>query len=138
MPWLGPVGKTIITSDIGCEVGDEMWTANDDDLAAICLKALEQIVPNVASRYLGSKILRTNIAYPVFDIEYEQERQNLAKGTGIEGLLSVGRNGEFDHLLMEDLHWRTLIRVRQLAIGLGYGFWMWPHGGYFARVLTNG
>lgn len=115
MPWLAPEGKTIITADIGCEVGDEIWSADDDDLAAMCLQALEPIVPNIAGRYLGSKILRTPIAYPVFDIEYEAERQAFAKGTGIAGLLSVGRNGEFDHLLMEDLYWRTLIRVRRLA-----------------------
>ena len=118
MPWLAPEGKTIITADIGCEVGDDIWTADDDTLATLCLKALEPMVPFAASRYLGSKVLRTKIAYPVFDIEYEEERQAFAQGTGIEGLLSVGRNGEFDHLLMEDLYWRTLKRVRHLAPGL--------------------
>jgi protoporphyrinogen oxidase len=119
MPWLAPEGKTIITADIGCEVGDEIWSADDDALATLCLKALERMVSSAASRYLGCKVLRTKIAYPVFDIEYEEERRAFAEGTGIEGLLSVGRNGEFDHLLMEDLYWRTLRRVRQLAVGLG-------------------
>ena len=115
MPWLAPEGKTILTVDIGCSVGDETWSADDESLATRCLKALELIVPSVASRYLGHQVLRTPIAYPVFDINYEGERQILSAGTGIRGLLSVGRNGEFDHLLMEDLYWRTLRRVRQLA-----------------------
>ena len=119
MPWLAPEGKTIITADIGCEVGDEIWSADDESLARLCLEALEPIVSNAAGRYLGSKVLRTKIAYPVFDIAYEEERQTLAKGTGIEGLLSVGRNGEFDHLLMEDLYWRTLRRVRQHVVRRG-------------------
>ena len=29
--------------------------------------------------------------------------------------MSVGRNGEFDHLLMEDVYWRTVRRIRRLA-----------------------
>jgi protoporphyrinogen/coproporphyrinogen III oxidase len=118
MPWLAPEGKTILTVDIGCEVGDDTWSADDESLATRCLKALEPIVPSVASRYLGNQVLRTPIAYPVFDINYEAERRILSAGTGIRGLLSVGRNGEFDHLLMEDLYWRTLRRVRQLAADL--------------------
>lgn len=118
MPWLAPEGKTIITADIGCEVGDEIWTADDETLATRCLKALELIVPSAASRYLGFKVLRTPIAYPVFDTDYEEQRRAFAEGSGIDGLLSIGRNGEFDHLLMEDLYWRTLKRVRQLAAGL--------------------
>ena len=62
-------------------------------------------------------MLRTPIAYPVFDINYEEQRQAFSAGTGIKGLLSVGRNGEFDHLLMEDLYWRTLRRVREFVAG---------------------
>jgi hypothetical protein len=30
----------------------------------------------------------------------------------VTDLLSVGRNGEFAHILMEDVYWRTLARVR--------------------------
>ena len=117
MPWLAPEGKTIVTLDIGCEVGDEIWSAQDQDLATLCLKGLELILPSAISRYLGHTVLRTPIAYPVFDLKYEEERQAFSAGTGITGLMSVGRNGEFDHLLMEDLYWRTLKRVRHFATG---------------------
>ena len=54
------------------------------------------------------------IAYPVFLKEYEQERQNFEQSTNIENLLSVGRNGEFSHMFMEDAHWRTQKKVREL------------------------
>jgi len=37
------------------------------------------------------------------------------RDTGVQGLVSVGRNGEFDHLLMEDVYWRTVRRIRRLA-----------------------
>ena len=32
----------------------------------------------------------------------------------IENLLSVGRNGEFAHIFMEDVYWRTRKKVRDL------------------------
>jgi hypothetical protein len=42
---------------------------------------------------------------------YEAERQRFSRGTGIQGLYSVGRNGEFAHILMEDVYHRTVRRV---------------------------
>ena len=35
------------------------------------------------------------------------DRLNFANSTQIENLLSVGRNGEFSHMFMEDVYWRT-------------------------------
>ena len=35
-----------------------------------------------------------------------------------EGLYSVGRNGEFRHIFMEDVYWRTLKKMRQLLADL--------------------
>jgi hypothetical protein len=33
----------------------------------------------------------------------------------IAGLYSVGRNGEFAHILMEDVYWRTLAKTRDMV-----------------------
>jgi len=57
---LVPAGKSQVTCDIGCKVGDKYWTMSDEDLAT---------------------------------------------------LLSEGRNGEFAHVLMEDVFWRTRWKV---------------------------
>jgi hypothetical protein len=59
------------------------------------------------------------MAYPVFHLDYEADRQRLEDGSlGVDRLLSVGRNGEFAHILMEDVYWRTLRRARQLTAEL--------------------
>ena len=115
MPWLAPEGKTLITADIGCERGDSFWTMADDRLGEVCLEGLERMRPGIRARYLGCSVMRTPIAYPVFAIEYEAERQRLEQGTGIEGLVSIGRNGEFAHILMEDIYWRTRRKMGALA-----------------------
>ena len=114
MPWLAPEGKTIITVDIGCEKGDEFWTMESDKLGEYCLEHLASIIPDARERYLGCHVLRTPISYPVFLTEYEEERRDFEKGTGIDNLLSVGRNGEFSHIFMEDVYWRTLQKIRKL------------------------
>jgi protoporphyrinogen oxidase len=118
MPWLAPEGKTIITCDIGAEVGDSHWKMSDEALGDLCLRHLERWVPQPASKYLGCRVLRTPIAYPVYLNSYEQDRRAFERSTGIENLISVGRNGEFAHILMEDVYWRTLSRTRRLIAAL--------------------
>ncbi|MGB9178960.1 MAG: FAD-dependent oxidoreductase, partial [Pyrinomonadaceae bacterium] len=115
MPWLAPQGKTLITVDIGCEVGDETWTMGDEQLGEFCLEHLGTIIPNARQRYMGCKVLRTPIAYPVFLKEYEADRQRFENSSQVEGLYSIGRNGEFSHIFMEDVYWRTLKKMRQLV-----------------------
>ena len=111
MPWLAPDGYTMITADIGAAVGDEQWTMADEDLIELCLEHFARVVPDARGRCLGGTVLRQPLGYPVFHNDYEADRQRLEHGTGVEGLLSVGRNGEFDHILMEDIYWRTLAKV---------------------------
>lgn len=115
MPWLAPEGKTIITVDIGCEKNDEIWSMDENKLAQFCLDHITKVIPDAKERYLGSNVLKTPIAYPIFLNEYEQERQNFEKSTNIDNLLSIGRNGEFSHMFMEDVYWRTQKKVKGLV-----------------------
>jgi protoporphyrinogen oxidase len=115
MPWLAPAGKTIITVDIGCETSDEIWRMPEEELGERCLRHLVELFPALRDRYLGCAVLRTPIAHPVFLNAYERERHALEGGLPIAGLYSIGRNGEFAHILMEDVYWRTLARMREVA-----------------------
>ncbi|WP_062119089.1 protoporphyrinogen/coproporphyrinogen oxidase [Aureimonas sp. AU40] len=121
MPWLAPEGKTLLTYDLGCEVGDEIWRMADEDLAELCLEGTCRIFGNdLRKRYLGAGgTLRTPIAYPVFLQSYESARQRFAQDTGVAGLYSIGRHGEFAHILMEDIYWRTLRRMNDVAAYVG-------------------
>jgi protoporphyrinogen/coproporphyrinogen III oxidase len=118
MPWLAPEGKTTINADIGCELGDSIWTMTEDRLGEFCLSHLESLIPTARRRYLGCRVMRTPIAHPVFLRQYEAERLRFEQATPIPGLYSIGRNGEFAHILMEDVYWRTVGRMRQLVAAL--------------------
>jgi protoporphyrinogen oxidase len=118
MPWLAPPGKTLVTADIGAAVGDAHWSMDDDALGELCVDALATIVPGVRARYLGGRVIRSTLAYPAFHLDTEPARLSLARGTGVDRLVSIGRNGEFAHILMEDVYWRTVRRMRGLAAEL--------------------
>lgn len=117
MPWLAPEGKTIVTADIGCQKDDRFWTMGEEEIAELCLKHLVKIIPDARERFLGANVLKTPIAYPVFLSEYETARRAFEQSTGVENLLSIGRNGEFSHIFMEDVYWRTLRKVGRLVDG---------------------
>lgn len=57
------------------------------------------------------------IITPATPVEYEADRVALALGLPVEGLHSVGRNGEFARVLIEDVYLRT--RQKTLADVLG-------------------
>ena len=88
---------------------------NEKELADLCLQHLTAIIPDAKKRFLGSNVLRTPFAYPVFLNEYEKDRQNFEQSTNIENLLSIGRNGEFSHMFMEDVYWRTLKKMKEFV-----------------------
>ncbi|HEX5829936.1 MAG TPA: FAD-dependent oxidoreductase [Gemmatimonadaceae bacterium] len=121
MPWLAPPGNTLITVDIGAEVGDAVWRMSDGELGEWCLEPLARIIPDVRARYHGCRVLRTPIAYPVYLLEYEAARRRLGESLDIAGLHSIGRNGEFAHILMEDVYWRTQRHARRVATELAEG-----------------
>jgi protoporphyrinogen/coproporphyrinogen III oxidase len=114
MPWMAPEGKTLITVDIGCEKGDRIWTMDDETIGELCVQELQELIPDVRRRYLGCQVMRTPVAYPVYLNEYEDVRLAMEHTTGIEGLHTIGRNGEFSHALMEDVYWETQNKMRNL------------------------
>lgn len=104
----------MVMAEYRAQMGDEdHWTMADDELIELTITHLEDsgIVPAARRRTIGGTVLRSPFSYPVFLNAYEQHRLRLAEGTGIHDLLSIGRNGEFDHILMEDIYWRTRARV---------------------------
>jgi protoporphyrinogen oxidase len=114
MPWLAPEGKTIITVDIGAEKTDAAWAMSGEELVEMCLDGMAELIPDIRELYLGHNVLRTPISYPVFLKEYEAARQKFERSTGIDNLLSIGRNGEFAHIFMEDVFVRTRRKVKEL------------------------
>ncbi len=112
MPWTAPAGKTLVLCELGAQPGDDTWALSDEAATQRCVDALAELIPDVRDRVIGATVLRQPLGYPVFALDHEPDRLALAtEGTGVQGLHSVGRNGEFDHILMEDTFWRIRRRT---------------------------
>ena len=99
----------------GAQPGDDVWSSTDEAIIEHCVSTLDPLVPGIRSKVIGASVLRQPLGYPVFALEYEPDRAALSEeGTGVGGFYSVGRNGEYDHILMEDIFWR--LRRRMPAI----------------------
>ena len=85
------------------------------------LDQLSDVIPDIRDRYIDRRILRTKIAYPVYRLAYEEARRKFSESTGVPGLYSVGRNGEFAHILMEDVYHRTRARTDKVIGDLRVG-----------------
>jgi protoporphyrinogen/coproporphyrinogen III oxidase len=120
MPWLAPEGETVLTVDFGCAVDDPVWEAPAAELRDAALAGLWSLTGDLRDRVVDLHVTRTPVAYPVLARATEAARATV-HGHGIAGIVSVGRNAEFGHLLMEDVYWRTLRRVRVLAQGVNAG-----------------
>jgi protoporphyrinogen oxidase len=118
MPWLAPDGKTTLTVDIGSETDEALWRMPEDQLAELCVEHLQSFIPDAKRRFISARVLRTTIAHPIYLRAYERERLQLEQGLPVRGLYSIGRNGAFAHILMEDVYWRTLAQMRQLITEL--------------------
>ncbi len=116
-PWTVPEGSTAIVADCGSFVGDQVWNQRDEVTIDACTEALRPRIPDIDARLQDAFVRRIPLGYPVFAREYEPARRALTSGTGVGGLLSIGRNGEFAHILMEDVYWRTQRSIGALARG---------------------
>lgn len=88
---------TSLVCECFCTVGDEVWETPDDVLVG-------RVVDDLADRLgfvergdlIGSRVVRTRFAYPVYDLEYAGKLRVIADFLAeYEGLHVVGRGGTF-------------------------------------------
>ena len=93
----------------------------DDELGELCVDHLDdRSSPASGDATSGAASLRTPIAYPVFLASTRRSAALRAVAPASRGCYSIGRNGEFAHILMEDVYWRTLRRMERVMVdGVG-------------------
>jgi len=114
VPWLAPDGMTAINVDIGCSADSDIYGMESEEIGELCVAHLEELFPGVRRHFEACNVIRTPIGYPVYLLEYERQRRELECGVPVGGLYCAGRNAEFAHILMEDIYWRTLEKMRYL------------------------
>ena len=101
--FFAPKGSTLVCVEFGCQVGDEIWKASDEEIVSRGLEWLNRLYGVRPEQKIGSRVLRTPYGYPIHQLETEGSRERLHSGA-LEGFFPCGRNGAFAFHLMEDVH----------------------------------
>ena len=92
-----PTDRSVLCAEIPCAVGDEVWDADDDSLAALVVAALTSSgLPPV--RLGGVVVSRVRAVYPVYSLGYADSLTELQGwADGLPTVTTLGRLGLFAH-----------------------------------------
>lgn len=119
-----PPGKTMLTFELCCGYGDEIWNASDEELRKLALRDIGRIYLLDELRIGKSMIARSKDAYPIYDLPFEHNLDLTLKGlSGIPNLFSAGRQGLFLNTDMHDSMESGRAAARLLLAGGTAGDW---------------
>ncbi len=92
-----PTGHTVLCAELPCAVGDEIWNADDVELAELVEEAAARTdLPDIAVRQV--QVHRSAMYYPTYTLGYDRDLHGLdAWLRGIPSVTSFGRFGLFFH-----------------------------------------
>lgn len=114
-PGFSPAGKTAINCEITCWEGDEIWSADPDDLAKRCIEQLAEKGVFHASEVRRHTLWRIKHAYPVYDLGCEArvaDCLDFIENTG--KVFSLGRQGRFEYINQDECIWHATRCAEQI------------------------
>ncbi len=101
-PKLMPQGKTVLCLETTCFEGDDVWNAPEERVYNECLRGLQRLGLVSKGEVEDHFLVKLPFAYPIADLEYERNFPDIVEYlSGYSNLLSVGRQGSFAYLNMD-------------------------------------
>ena len=98
-PDVVPAGKTGLCLEIGCDRGDELYTAADADIIRRVVNELQDLKLVAASDVDDYCVIREPFAYPVYHIGYREDLRAIAQYLqSLHGVEAAGRQGAFQYI----------------------------------------
>lgn len=94
-PFMVKEGKTCLGLEYFVNIGDELWNMEDEKLIALATDELEKLSLIKKESSLEGYVVRMPKAYPVYDLNYSKNIENIADWLSKEhkGIHPIGRNG---------------------------------------------
>ncbi len=93
-----PKGTTVLCAEYPCQVGDEIWSMSDDELAALVAKDTATAGIPLPAKPIAVHARRLAQAYPTYQMGYEKPLAALDQWAGSQpNILVYGRQGLFAH-----------------------------------------
>lgn len=95
-PALVPAGKTGICLEIGCNVNDALWNADDAHLVEKCIPDLLDLELLTRDEIEDFVVIREKHAYPIYDVGYKARIGKMIEWLESTGrIATAGRQGRF-------------------------------------------
>jgi len=123
-PWMVPdPSKASVGMEYFCNMGDELWAAEDESLVEMAKRELETLGLARAEQVEKGYVTRVPLAYPVYDEAYSEHVDVIKDWLGgVANLQQVGRNGlhrynNSDHSML------TALRAVENLSGAAHDLW---------------
>ena len=99
-----PPDKTVLSFEISCDKGDQIWNASDEELRRIVEGDIRRSrILNDVSEIEGFFTRRVEYAYPVYQLQFEENLFPVLEVLHrLDNFISVGRHGLFLNNSMDD------------------------------------
>lgn len=119
-----PPLETMLTFETCCGFEDAFWKMPDAELVRLALEDISHIERIDGSRVTDTLVRRVKDAYPVYDLEFEENLKKLYRGLSrVDNLYATGRQGLFLNTDMHDTMELGMKTVAELETGLGAREW---------------
>jgi len=94
-PYMVKEGKTCLGLEYFVNIGDKLWTMDDDDLIKLAINELETLSLIEKNSVTEGYVVRMPKAYPVYDLDYSENINNISTwiSEDHQKIFPIGRNG---------------------------------------------
>ena len=124
-PYMVKEGKTCLGLEYFVNIGDELWSMDDEDLIALAIKELKQLsLINSDSTHEGY-VVRMPKAYPVYDLEYANNIGTIEEWLSTEhkNIFPIGRNGMHRYNNQDHSMMTAVLSVRNILLNEENDIW---------------
>jgi protoporphyrinogen oxidase len=124
-PYLVKEGKTCLGLEYFVNIGDELWSMEDEKLIDLAIKELEQLSLIKENSTLEGYVVRMPKAYPVYDLDYSNNINEIEKWLSNEhkNIYPIGRNGMHRYNNQDHSMMTAVLSIRNIILGEKNNIW---------------
>jgi protoporphyrinogen oxidase len=124
-PYLVKEGKTCLGLEYFVNIGDELWSMEDEKLIDLGIKELEKLSLIKTNSTLEGYVVRMPKAYPVYDLDYSKNIDTIEKwlSNDHKNIYPIGRNGMHRYNNQDHSMMTAVLSVRNIILGEKNNIW---------------